>query len=84
MAGVIGYGLPYRGIISTVYQFNKAKELGIFRYGGGLSADFGTSNFGVVVIFPADSYIIQLILGSTRISKRISFDGGVNWSEWAD
>ena len=81
VAGIIGQGLPYRGVISTLAQFNSAKQLGTYRYGGSNSAELGTSNFGIVIVFPADSYIAQIMIGS-YISSRASYDNGQGWTEW--
>lgn len=81
VAGIIGFGLPYRGVLSSVSQFNGAIELGSYRYGGSLSTELGTSNYGTVVVFPADIYIAQIIIGPS-FSFRISYDGGKVWSSW--
>lgn len=74
-------GLMYRGYIKTLDQFNKAIRPGTYYYSGGSADELGTSNFGVVCVFVANSYISQLMIGPD-MTWRISYDGGENWSGW--
>ena len=75
-------GVPYGGDLKTVNDFNKTTSQGLYQYTGGLSAELGTSNFGIVLVLPTEDYVAQIMIGNSRVS-RVSFNGGTSWTSWA-
>ena len=73
----------YKGELRSVEAFNSAITKGRYVYSGNIpDSELGTNTFGVVEVIPANAYIFQVIYGIRMISFRISYDKGINWSDW--
>ena len=58
----------------SIYQIGNISQYG--------NAPSGKGSTGLLIIFRADTYVIQLWLSNTTISQRASYNSGGTWGNW--
>lgn len=75
--------MKHRGVVdyTNSVAIDNTKTTGIYAHWGSISE--GVGSYGILLVFNADVYIVQLDLSfSSRILMRRSTDNGSTWSEW--
>lgn len=75
--------MNHRGVVdySNPDEINNTKATGMYNHWGGLSGTISTH--GILVVFNADSYIVQIDLSfDFKILMRQSTNRGESWTGW--
>lgn len=77
-ADLLGALFQYRGSID---DSNFATETGFYRISSEIQ-NMPYDGYGIMLVFKAGSYILQIYSGASKILVRKSGDNGTTWIEW--
>ena len=73
--------LNYQGEITSAIDFNSITKTGTYNFGGTNNLN-RPPNWGIVEVKKSNGNILQRCTGSTSIATRVSWNNGLEWTEW--